>query len=183
MARTFSTSAAAAAPDADDYGFFPDALAARNLSTPRAHMEKLDLNSQVDAFPYLESYSGYLQSEEGGGEQALPSLGHGARSGHGAFQPPRPAGGGGTSGGGGRPASRRSRSASTGAGPHVGVPGMGGGGRAPLMPNRVARGATSAVPQVVGGRDGIEGEDDNVPRKITTRQTGQMRTTHIYSVN
>lgn len=49
MARSFSVSAAAAAaPDADEYGFFPDAPAAPSLSTPRAHMKNLDLNSQVD---------------------------------------------------------------------------------------------------------------------------------------
>ncbi|CAD6245920.1 unnamed protein product [Miscanthus lutarioriparius] len=81
VARTFFASAAAAS-DADDYSFFPDAPAAPNLSTPRPHMENLDLSSQVDAFPYLESYSGYLQSEEGRGEQALPPFGPGARSGH-----------------------------------------------------------------------------------------------------
>ena len=46
---------------------------------------------------------------------------------------------------------------------------MSGGGRAPLIPNRVARGATSAVPQVVGGRDGIEGEDDNVPHSVISK--------------
>jgi hypothetical protein len=46
---------------------------------------------------------------------------------------------------------------------------MGGGGRAPLMPNSVARGATSAVPQVVGGHDGIEGEDNNVPQSVISK--------------
>jgi hypothetical protein len=65
---------------ANDYGFFSDAPTAPSLSTSRARMENVDLKSHVDGFLYLEFYSGYLQSEGMDGE--LPSLGHGARSGH-----------------------------------------------------------------------------------------------------
>ncbi|KAL5205646.1 hypothetical protein ABZP36_033855 [Zizania latifolia] len=149
---------AAVATDADDSAFHPDAPASSSLHTPRAHLSNLDLNSQVDAFPYLDSYSSYLHCDEARGEQALPPrpVGGGDTTGGGglsAFQPPRLAGGRGISSGGGH------RSRSTGSG----ISAMGGRGRAPLMANRTARGATSAVDQTAGDHAGIEGEDDNVP--------------------
>ncbi|KAL5211474.1 hypothetical protein ABZP36_022321 [Zizania latifolia] len=88
----------AAATDADDSAFHPDAPASSSLHTPRAHLSNLDLNSQVDVFPYLDSYSSYLHCDEARGEQALPPrpAGGGGTTGGGglsAFQPPRPAGG------------------------------------------------------------------------------------------
>ncbi|KAL6909899.1 hypothetical protein ACP4OV_001558 [Aristida adscensionis] len=151
--------------DDDDNGHFPDQPANPSFCTPRAHNHSLDLNSQVEDFPFMESYSGLLRSEGGCGKV----LGRGSRAGHSEFQPPRPAGDGGAAGRGGHPGGRRSKSAGTTSGPQIGVQGMGveGGGRVPLMGGhgRGARRVTTSIPQVVGGRDGIE-EDDNVSQSV-----------------
>jgi hypothetical protein len=51
-------------------------------------MENLDLNSQSDGYPFIDTYSGLLQSEGGHDEPRLPPLARvasGSRSGHGAF--------------------------------------------------------------------------------------------------
>ena len=69
----------AAGHDDEDVGMFSQALsyppappslstAPPNLSTARVGFEYLDLNSQGDGFPFLDSYSGILQSEGGHGE-------------------------------------------------------------------------------------------------------------------
>ncbi|KAL6853412.1 hypothetical protein ACP4OV_019441 [Aristida adscensionis] len=110
--RTFS----AAVPtnfDANDINLFPDTPANPSFATPRAHNHSLDLNSQIEDFPFIESYSGLLRSEGGRGEV----LGRGARGGHSEFQPPRPAGGGGAAGRGGHTGGRCSRSAGTASSP------------------------------------------------------------------
>ncbi|KAL6838378.1 hypothetical protein ACP4OV_031784 [Aristida adscensionis] len=152
--------------DADDNGHFPDQPANPSFCTPRAHNHSLDLNSQVEDFPFIEPYSGLVRSEGGRGEV----LGRGARAGHSEFQPPRPAGGCGAAGRGGHPGGRRSKSAGTTSGPQIGVQGMGveGGGRVPLMGGHGcgAHRVTTSIPRVVGGRDGIE-EDDNISQSKT----------------
>jgi hypothetical protein len=51
----------------------------------------LDLNSQADNFPFLDAYSGYLQSDGGHSDDGTP-LGRGSRSRPGEFLPPRPSG-------------------------------------------------------------------------------------------
>ena len=41
-------------------------------SVPRRHMENLDLNSQADVFPNLDSYQEFLQAEDDGVNYPLP---------------------------------------------------------------------------------------------------------------
>ncbi|KAG0513497.1 hypothetical protein BDA96_10G107700 [Sorghum bicolor] len=177
----------AAGHDDEDVGMFSQALsyppappslstAPPNLSTARVGFEYLDLNSQGDGFPFLDSYSGILQSEGGHGEPRLPPLAPiagGGRSGRGAFQAPRPSGGGGRVGRGGTQAARgggrRTKSLNIGAGtgrlPQGSALGMDGRGGARSMTSRPGCGSTSTAnsfpPQDLGFNNQLEQEDDN----------------------
>ncbi|RLN39218.1 uncharacterized protein C2845_PM01G38960 [Panicum miliaceum] len=78
----------AAIPDPDELEFLSQgpsrARAAPSLSVGRVNMQDLDLNSQDEAFPYLDEYTDILESGRGRGD--------GGRLG--SFQPPRQTDGG-----------------------------------------------------------------------------------------
>ena len=83
--------------DEQEYNIFSQEtsypLTAPSLSTPRGPgLQNLDLNSQADGFPHMDSYIEIPQSEKGDSEARLPPLP--PRSSQAPFQPPRQGGGG-----------------------------------------------------------------------------------------
>ncbi|KAG8070173.1 hypothetical protein GUJ93_ZPchr0006g44392 [Zizania palustris] len=142
------------------------ALGSRSFPDRRVHMETLDLNSHGEGFPFVDSYSSYLQ-------QGVPHLGPSGDGGRiAAFQPPRPINTGAGSGRGRSLAMRgsRSRAVNNGAGSssqprvnapgvHIGSPpqvsatGLGSRGRGRTTPNHTA--------EDIVIQDDVEDEADN----------------------
>ncbi|KAG8100662.1 hypothetical protein GUJ93_ZPchr0013g37540 [Zizania palustris] len=71
------------AGDEEDFGPF-NSPTTPSLSTPRRHMEHLDLNSQADGFPNIFSYQEFLHADEVGEDHGLPprAPGRGRGGGH-----------------------------------------------------------------------------------------------------
>lgn len=115
-------------------------------------MEGLDLNTNMDGYPHIDSYQGLLQGDGIPGGHGLLPLCIGARSGSVPFVPPRLTGG--ASGSRKHLASRATRChAKSGSSTN----------RAPPMANRRLRGSIAASSSGLdaGGADAMEQEDDN----------------------
>ncbi|ONL94678.1 hypothetical protein ZEAMMB73_Zm00001d028090 [Zea mays] len=159
------------APNTDELGLFSQSVVGPRPLAPLVTMENLDLNSHIDSFSFLDTYSGYMQPEGGISEQGVPPV---------ALVVPAPMIGG--------------RRHSLGSGPQVPAPGMGGSrqplGSGPQVPALGIGGSRHSLrsgPQVpaprmeVGGRgrsrnisfptedidthDGTE-EDDNASQLV-----------------
>lgn len=74
------SSAPAFTPNASDFGLFSQAPSYGPGSSSR-RMEGLDLNSDADGYPHIQSYQGLLQAEGVPGGRGLPPLRLGTRSG------------------------------------------------------------------------------------------------------
>lgn len=78
------------APNTDELGLFSQSVVGPRPLAPLVTMENLDLNSHIDSFSFLGTYSGYMQPEGGSSEQGVPPVAPGGTSRHSAFHPPRP---------------------------------------------------------------------------------------------
>jgi hypothetical protein len=62
------------APNTDELGLFSQSVVGPRPLAPLVTMENLDLNSHIDSFSFLDTYSGYMQPEGGISEQGVPPV-------------------------------------------------------------------------------------------------------------